>query len=447
MTFFIAIIYSVLILSSLFVVSLKKNNSRFGILSPLFIFLLYVALEIPYLIKVSINMGESLPVYAKINIVNFEMVYILHVVNSMIYAIFVALAIVFFIPNEKSVIKYGVFESTRPRGYLNAHILLLIFGVGFYLFFMQAVGGVGYLLVNLDSKSSIIAGTGYLQGLYGVAFSLSIGYLIFYYAKIERITVKHKAYLLIVLALVFVLLALIGSRKSPLLLLLYSLVMWHLCIAKINLFRAKFVFALSLALIYFAAIPELRVAGASEYYAENPLELISKGFDNIFNFFDRFSHLNISLLVYSLFDFNSLWWGASFKDLLYAPVPRSIYPDKPPVDEGVYIYNLAHGYLVSPPTPLTEMMAVGWPHSTITNMYANFWIVGVALGGFFTGIVYKILYNSCSITKADPFFVLLYCGVIFGDFALTNIKIVNFLTLVVFSLFYMLVLRVLIKRV
>ncbi|MGQ7148454.1 hypothetical protein ACUOA8_59935, partial [Escherichia sp. SS-MK2] len=76
-------------------------------------------------------------------------------------------------------------------------------------------------------------------------------------------------------------------------------------------------------------------------------------------------------------------------DLFKAPLPRSIYPEKPPVDDGMYIRTIAEGYNVTPSRPVQELYASSWPPETLGSMYANFWIPGVVFGMYILGIIYK----------------------------------------------------------
>ncbi|MGQ7112601.1 hypothetical protein ACUOFC_34980, partial [Escherichia sp. TWPC-MK] len=66
----------------------------------------------------------------------------------------------------------------------------------------------------------------------------------------------------------------------------------------------------------------------------------------------------------------NVWLGKSYLDLFKAPLPRSIYPEKPPVDDGMYIRTIAEGYNVTPSRPVQELYASSWPPETLGSMYA-----------------------------------------------------------------------------
>lgn len=210
--------------------------------------------------------------------------------------------------------------------------------------------------------------------------------------------------------------------------------MWNYNIHKIKFLTTRNLILGFIGLLYFSAMPLFRVEGAFDYYTNNLDILFSDSLNNIFNFFQRFSELDRSLMIYSIFDSSNYWYGASFKDILYAPIPRSIYPDKPPIDEGVYIYNIAHGNIVSPTTSPQKMTAVGWPPNTITNMYINFGYIGVPIGGIIFGYFLKYFYNLTIKLNYNPISIYLYTSAIFGALAITNRNIVGFLTIIVFSI-------------
>jgi len=83
------------------------------------------------------------------------------------------------------------------------------------------------------------------------------------------------------------------------------------------------------------------------------------------------------------------WGGASYYRLLFAPIPRILYPEKPDYMEGNI---LAHQY---------EMIATD-NHTTsvnltqLTEFYGNFGPIGVIVGCLLLGIIYRTI-NDCFI--------------------------------------------------
>ncbi len=407
----------------------NKNNDIF---SPKSFFIIFTLFEIPFAFQV-INNLEILPLYARIHIKDFDQVFFIHFFNGILFIITVIFSLKIFNPKVNVFIKLFDSSSYNKNKYLKVHIVLLILCILSFIFFLNSIGGLIYLLKNIDSKSSIIAGTGYSQALFTTSGFLSIGYLIIFYSLENKISFIKKTYFFLVLILVFLILASLGSRKTPILFILFTILMWNYHINKIKFISFRNFLLGSIALIYFGSVPLFRTSGASEFYFNNIDILFSDSLNNIFNFFQRFSELERSLMIYSLFNSDNLWLGKSFQDLLYSPIPRGLFPDKPPLDEGVYIYNIAHGNMVSPSTPLNKMIAVGWPPNTITNMYINFSYLGVLFGGLIYGYFLKYFYNLTLALNYNPISIYLYSSAIFGNLAVTNRNIVSFLTMILFS--------------
>jgi len=408
----------------------ESRNTDF--FKPSKFFLLLVAFEIPFAFTVNSD-PELIPFYALKHIKDFDQVFLQHFFNGFIFVSTVIIASVF--TNPKIGILGKILETrlTDIKSLFVAHILLLVVTGISFIIFLESIGGLYFLLLNIDSKTTLIAGTGYLQAAYNISGAMSMGFLVMSYSKKEHITLFNLLYVAFILILIFLIFSAIGSRKGPILFVIYFLLLWHYNINKLRFFTLRNITVGFIGLLYFSALPLFRTAGSFEFYMSNTPQLFQDSFENMGLFFQRFSELERSLMIYSLFDSSNLWLGSSFIDILYAPIPRSLFPDKPPVDEGVYLYNIAHGNLVSPSTPLRKMMAVGWPPSTITNMYINFWYFGVGIGGLIYGYVLKYFYNFAKAQKFDAISVYLYTNVVFGTFALTNRNIVGFATTILFT--------------
>ncbi|MGA1933800.1 O-antigen polymerase [Arcobacter sp. YIC-464] len=420
--FFLLILY--------YVINIHQKND--DIFSPKSFFIIFTLFEIPYAFKIIDNL-DLIPYYAKIHIKDFSEVYFIHFFNSSLFIIFVIVSLAIFNPRPKYLYNLLKDSDNSHRINLLTHLsLLLLCFLGYYLF-LNSIGGLFYLLQNIDSKSTIIAGTGYYQAIYYTAGFLSVGYLVIAFSQSNKSLIK-KIYLVVIILSIFLIFTSIGSRKTPILFILFTFLIWNYHINKVKIFTTKNIIFGFIGLIYFSAMPLFRAQGAFEYYSNNLDILFIDSFEKLFNFFERFSELDRSLMIYSIFDSSNYWLGTSFKDILYAPIPRSMFPDKPPLDEGVYIYNIAHGNIVSPTTSLLKMTAVGWPPNTITNMYINFGYIGVPIGGLIFGYFLKYFYNLVVHLNYNPIGMYLYSSAIFGSLALTNRNIVSFLTMIVFSI-------------
>ncbi len=429
-----------------FVVNKRKNTlEKMNFFHYNNMFLLFIIIELPYLLTVHIN-HLVIPSSVLHNVgTNFDNVYNMHIMNNMIYIFFVVLTMNMVNPKPK---KMNFFINTKysSKQYFILHIATLFISLIAFNTFLSSVGGLYFLLQNMDSRSTLTAGTGYIQALFSLSSYLSIGFLILSYKDIKKLSITKKIYLFIIVVLIFLLLASTGGRKNSIILILYIATLWHFNMKPIKIFTFTNFIVFFTLILFISAMPLLRSHGASEFYMQHPSLFLSDAIGNSGMFFKRFSDIDRSLFIYNHFNTSNLWLGSSFLDILMAPIPRSIFPDKPPVDEGVYIYNLLHGRNIMPGTPFRELIPVGLPTSTITNMYINFYYPGIVVGSIMMGYLIKYFYNLLLLSNYNPQATFLYTNVIFGNLAITNLRIVGFMTIVVFLILMTLIMRLFVKR-
>ncbi|KAA6314588.1 hypothetical protein EZS27_034820, partial [termite gut metagenome] len=155
-------------------------------------------------------------------------------------------------------------------------------------------------------------------------------------------------------------------------------------------------------------------------------------------------YVNIQLYILDHFNWDNMWYGKSYVDLFYSWIPRSIFIDKPPIDEGIYIANLYLGDSFQPTTPAHSMVFYSWPPGTMGIGYINFHIIGIVLAYFILGRIQKIIQLIFIEMNYAPFILFLYTFIVI-KFQLTNFYIfsaINYiLLLIVFSFFCKLTVR------
>jgi hypothetical protein len=298
--------------------------------------------------------------------------------------------------------------------------------------FLSKVGGLLNLILSMSTKTLAVQGTAFYRNTFLLTSMLTIGFFILYISKKKTVTFFDKSMLLLLVVTCFVILGSSGERKNPMMLLIYTAICWNFLVSKLRVFTLKNV-SLFAFLIFFASLaPVLRKSGAIEIYMESPSDLFFDSFQYIGEVFKRFSEVDISLFIFSHFDsVDKLWFGASIVDFFTGFIPSSMYIDKPPLDEGVYIYALAHGYDVYPPTAFNQMLPVGWPLSRMTGAYVNFGILGIIAFAGLTGIILKAFENLMIESRYSPQSIVLYCIIIVTNFGLTNAFVFNLLSIIV----------------
>lgn len=125
--------------------------------------------------------------------------------------------------------------------------------------------------------------------------------------------------------------------------------------------------------------------------------------------------------------------GGTLRYFFIAWIPRVLWEEKPLIDTGRWF---AENFFNQPPG-ISNSMAI----MNIGELYLNFHVLGIILGMFFLGIIYKIAYlYFVKYSKASAISVLLYIFVFFG---LINIE--GSITTILVSLLHTLFLLILIS--
>lgn len=312
-------------------------------------------------------------------------------------------------------------------------------GVGLAAFWslLDRIGGWRFLLENTYRRAQLLAGMGYL---YNLLFILSFGALVLVYSQRERRTPLRWAATLALLIGTLVIYSSFGGRRSSLDLMIAVLFTWHYGVRPIR--RPKLV-ALGLSAIlvpYFVAVPILRTPDGFRRYASNLPALGSAVYENLDLAVRQVSYVNQYVLIANHFTLDRVWLGKSYLDLLTAPIPSSRLPNKPPVDDGVYVQSIAAGQEVTPPVPARGLFQSSWPPETFGIMYMNFWIPGLVVGMFLLGVIYRAAYEYMRESGYSLFSIVMY-GNILLNFHFSNLRLMEsavriVLALVFFGLFF-----------
>ncbi|MBM3733828.1 MAG: O-antigen polysaccharide polymerase Wzy [Acidimicrobiia bacterium] len=98
--------------------------------------------------------------------------------------------------------------------------------------------------------------------------------------------------------------------------------------------------------------------------------------------------------------------GKTLRPLLYVPIPRLIWPDKP--SEGIG-NQIGHLYRILNPGDMTTSVNLPW----IVEFYINFGLVGVVLGLGLSGFILGVLARRGTAGTRSPVLPLLTIGILF----------------------------------
>jgi hypothetical protein len=416
------------ILVCLFFIAKKHSKDNFSL--PV-LFICFALAEIPYLYFIY-NNSDELHRYVLYNLDNLDVVFFKHLVYKLL---FILVAFYFILKSNIRLPRISRFYSVDHfNANLIAFLAYFFFIITLIVFaaFLSKVGGLLNLILSMSTKTLAVQGTAFYRNTFLLTSMLTVGFFILYISKKNTVSFFDKSMLFILVITCFAILGSSGERKNPMMLLIYTAICWNFLVSKLRVFTIKNI-SLFAFLIFFASLaPVLRKSGAIEIYMESPGDLFLDSFQYIGEVFKRFSEVDISLFIFSHFDsVDKLWFGASIVDFFTGFIPSSMYIDKPPLDEGVYIYALAHGYDVYPPTAFNQMLPVGWPLSRMTGAYVNFGIIGIIAFAGLTGIILKAFENLMIESTYSPQSIVLYCIIIVTNFGLTNAFDFNLLSIIV----------------
>jgi hypothetical protein len=421
------LLFALILLTLLIIKNLPHSNSIFTLYN---LFIVFALAEVPYLFYLNHN-NELIHNYVKPHIEDYELVFVKHIILKLAFITIALFSMHTFNPRA-SILK----RTFSVKSFNNRHLLFTSISFSFlaliaFSLFLHKVGGLTYLMLNISNKTIVVQGTGLYRNLIFLSSLLSLGFYIHYLSRLKKVDTFRAFVFLFLIILLFSVLASSGERKNPLLLIVYVIILWNFTINRIRILSARYLPLLLFFIIFAAIIPPLRIPGATDYYLQHPFLLANDSIPYVGEIFKRFSEIDISLFIYSFFDnTDKLWLGASIPDFFTGVVPSAFFPNKPPLDEGVYIYALAHYYDVSPPTPFKDMLPVGWPLSRVTGPYVHFGTIGVIVSAFITGLILKYFYNLLLATNYSPQAMLIYTVLLSTNFGLTNAFLANiFLTL------------------
>lgn len=272
---------------------------------------------------------------------------------------------------------------------------LILYGIGLSLviFFILSFGGLAELILAFSvNKSSITDGN---------QIYLSFSSFFIYLGAIFHI--KHLSYckqrtigLILCLLFGFVVLSVAGGRGPFLTYTLTVGMCYTYFIKPIKVVSVKLLPVYVGLVAFFVGMSGLRYGNddMGDILAENSLSIFSGN-----------SYVDIQVGIQDYFDNHDHWWGKTFANFHEAFIPRSLYPNKRPVDEGVYYFTAI--YEGGPVFDQKEYIN-SWPPGTLGSMYANFGYLGIIIGAFLLAYLHKFIYSLFIGNKNNILFVYVY---------------------------------------
>ena len=125
-----------------------------------------------------------------------------------------------------------------------------------------------------------------------------------------------------------------------------------------------------------------------------------------------FTYVIRDSVIISYFADNEYWFGKGSLSFFYAFVPRAFFPDKPIVDNGIYVIAMSIGQTVNPPMMAAELPRYGWPEGYMAGYMEAGWF-GLFLGIVLSCYVVKFIFKRLVSSGFKIEWVFLYCLCVF----------------------------------
>ena len=303
--------------------------------------------------------------------------------------------------------------------------LFILLGMGAFALMMGKVGGLFYFISHLQYRTIMTRDLDLYSWLLPFA---QYGCLLLVASRgSKRKPITAPIVLLIVAT---GLMCGLGGRKALIILVVECFIIYHYAIHKMTLSRLlsiRNIVAALFILAFFVVFTNLRTDGSFESLVSNPTGFLQGAFTNLTASLVGESYVPFYVKVVSYFDSHELWGGLSFLGLFTAIIPSSLFPGKPPVDDGAYLYSIALGRGdIVPPMPFSQLDGSSYPLETFGSMYANFGVAGLLVGMVLLGYLYGRVYTKMQTSSYSLFWIVLYTQVMF-TFQISTLRIFQLL--------------------
>lgn len=313
-------------------------------------------------------------------------------------------------------IKY-VYQENKQRdnsAYLRTGIIVSIIGFAVKIKTILEGGGVFYILSHIQARKELMAGQ-YYNELFANSL-LTCGVLLTLLCYLKEKNKKHLYIFIFIFTITTFGLIVFGARRPAMMLLLQVIMLYHFISSKIkiySIFKIKSLIMLFAIALFVLLMPMLR-SGSETDYINNPTKWVEESVDNANTLFREFSYCDGDLFAFNYFKNHEYWYGASYLNIPLQVIPRSIYPQKPPMDDGMYLLNMMYGEKVTPNMATADLyFQTSVPFTLESSLYSNFGLLGIIIGCLLVGIFYQYVYKVLTACYCPIVMILIYQEIIF----------------------------------
>ena len=125
-----------------------------------------------------------------------------------------------------------------------------------------------------------------------------------------------------------------------------------------------------------------------------------------------FTYIIRDSVIISYFSENEFWYGSGLLSFFNAFIPRALYPDKPVVDNGIYVIAMSTGQQVTPPMVPGDLPHYGWPEGYMSGYMEAGWI-GLVLGVILSCYLVNFIFSRLVKSDFKIEWIFLYCFFVF----------------------------------
>ena len=300
-------------------------------------------------------------------------------------------------------------------------VVLFSIGCAAYFIFLHRIGGLSYLLTNLDKRIQLQGGQ-YILNLLPVLVISCL--LMFVCVKIKNKT-SDKILLGVFIIGTLAIYNSFGSRENSLIFIVALIATGNYVINKLKFNRKNIALLGVLAgelTFYILIIPTIRNASDVNYVKQNHVTMSMKGF--VYNL----SYTYIDVFAANYFNNDNAWYLAGYfapvTTLFASPEEKKMIPQ---VDQGVYFNSIVlfkKDY--RPPMPRNELSKTSWPTENFGFAYSNFLIPGIIVFFFLQGMVFAYAHRILKNDIYNPITIFFYVLIIF-TFNFSSLRIASFI--------------------
>lgn len=312
--------------------------------------------------------------------------------------------------------KYVYLENKKRKNsaYLRTGIIVSVIGFVVKIKTILDSGGVFYILSHIQGRKEIMAGQYYNELFANSLLTCGVLLTLMCYLKEKR---KKNLYIFIVIFVITTFgLIVFGARRPAMMLLLQVIMLYHFFSSKIrirSLFKIKSIVTIFVIAFFVLLMPMLRSSSETDYI-NNPQKWVEGAVENTNTLFREFSYCDGDLFAFDYFKTHEYWYGASYLNIPLQIIPKSIYPQKPPMDDGMYLLNLMYGEKATPNMATDDLFyQTSVPFTLESSLYSNFGLLGIILGCLLVGVFYQYVYKVLISCFCPIVMILIYQEIIF----------------------------------